>query len=536
MSGELGHVRQKWRPSVRLILLVLNLTVVMLPIAGLLFFRIYENQLVRETERELIAQAAVLAPVFKKALKSEMADDIDAVTRPVSTGPGAGMDKRFTPVLPEIDLAQSPVMPPRRDGRPAERPPDPRVQRAGGEAAQVFAETQKVTLAGLRLLDAEATVVGGSPEVGMTFADVAEIETAMTGRYASAIRRRFTDSPVPALTSISRSARVRVFVAYPIVDDGRLFGIAYLSRTPDNIWRRLYAARYGVVVALIGLLAVTAGLALVTSRTILGPVDALNQQAAHIAAGRREPVKPLQRAGTQEIARLANSIADMAGALNRRALYIQEFAMTVGHEFKTPVTSIQGASELLLDNEEMAAGDRRRFIENIREDARRIERLIVRLNDLAKADNPLQSDDIVDVVQALLRHVRTHSNVELEISLRGAQQALARVPSDALEIIASNLCTNAVQAGARAMTITVARTAGEVAIAFADDGPGVGPGEKARIFDAFHTTRRDEGGTGLGLKIVRSLAEAHGGRVDLEPSDNGACFVVRLVSADDEPA
>jgi hypothetical protein len=170
MSGELGHVRQKWRPSVRLILLVLNLTVVMLPIAGLLFFRIYENQLVRETERELIAQAAVLAPVFKKALKSEMADDIDAVTRPVSTGPGAGMDKRFTPVLPEIDLAQSPVMPPRRDGRPAERPPDPRVQRAGGEAAQVFAETQKVTLAGLRLLDAEATVVGGSPEVGMTFA------------------------------------------------------------------------------------------------------------------------------------------------------------------------------------------------------------------------------------------------------------------------------------------------------------------------------------------------------------------------------
>ncbi len=530
MNGEVAYVRRKWRPSVRLILLALNLTVLMLPIAGLLFFRIYENQLVRETERELIAQAAVLAPVFKRAVKAEFSGDIASVSRPVDQAPGAGIDERFTPVLPQINLARSPLLEPRRDGTPARVPIDPRLARAGADTASVFAETQKVTLAGLRLLDANGTVIGGGNDAGLSFAHVEEVRTALGGRYASAIRQRFSDSPVPALTSISRSARVRVFVGFPIVEDGRLFGIAYLSRTPDNIWRRLYAARGTVILALVSLLAITVALALVTSRTILGPVDALNRQAAHIASGRREPVAPLARAGTREVARLANSIADMATALNRRASYIREFAVTVGHEFKTPVTAIQGASELLLDNDAMTADDRRRFVENIRSDAQRIERLIGRLNDLAKAENPLQSDEVIDVVAILQRHVQTHSNVELEIRIRGPERAMAQFPAEALEIIASNLCTNASQAEARTMMIDVDVVDETVTVRWTDDGSGIALEDRERVFEAFHTSRRTDGGSGLGLRIVKSLAEAHGGSIALERSVVGTVFVLGLIA------
>ena len=64
-----------------------------------------------------------------------------------------------------------------------------------------------------------------------------------------------------------------------------------------------------------------------------------------------------------------------------------------------------------------------------------------------------------------------------------------------------------------------------------DDGVGVSPGNRARIFDPFFTTRRAEGGTGLGLGIVRALLRAHGGDIDLAESERGAAFALTLPSA-----
>lgn len=531
MNDEIAYVQRKWRPSVRLILLALNLTVLMMPVAGLLFFRIYENQLVRETERELISQAAVLAAVFKRALEFEFDGDIESVTRKVMHTPGAGVDKRFLPVAPEIDLTNSKLRPPRPDGQPGAGQIDARLRKAGDTTIAIFQETQRITLAGLRLLNADGRVIGGPKEFGFSFAEVDEVRRALSGRYASAIRERFSDSPLPTLTSIGRSAGVRVFIGFPVVDKERLYGVLYMSRTPDNIWRRLYGAWDKVMLAIVTLLTITVALVLVTSRTIIAPIDALNRQAALIANGRHAVVAPIRRAGTREIAGLANSIVDMANALHRRARYIREFAVTVGHEFKTPLTSIQGATELLLEeNGDMATADRKHFLANIRGDARRMEHLISRLNDLARADNPIKDDEIIDVVETLQHFAQTNKSIELDLGVGGAASAKVCISEDTLILIASNLCANAAQAGANRLEITVQDNCaqGFIDLSFHDDGPGVASVERELIFEPFHTTRRDLGGTGLGLRIVQSLAEAHGGSVWLDNSTHGAHFVVRL--------
>ena len=505
----------------------------MLPIAGLLFFRIYENQLVRETERELIAQAGVLAAVFKRALKTELGDDVTQVTRQIvsAAAPNTDVSRSF---VPKIDVTVI--------GRQASQlvseanldPLDRRFRKTVTITMAIFQETQAVNSASLQLLDAKGRLIGGPSEAGHRLANLDEVRRALNGRYAMAIRRQSSGSVLPGLTSISRSSGTRVFIGFPVVESGELYGILYMSQAPDSIWRRLYGAREKLTLAVATLLAITTALVLVTSRTIIGPIDALIRQAAFISKGRHNMAVSIKRSGTREIAGLTNSIIDMANALNQRTRYIRAFTVTIGHEFKAPVTAIHGAAELMLEEaDHMSVGDRHRFLSNIRADACRIEKLINRLNELARAENPLRDENVIEIVGTLKQFANTHKSVELDLSVAEASPAYAHIPADALELIASNLCTNAAQAGARHLTMTVnnGQTDDSIEISFLDDGPGIDEAERKRIFKPFHTTRRAFGGTGLGLAIVQSLAQAYAGSVRLEDSATGAHFIIELPCA-----
>ena len=113
------------------------------------------------------------------------------------------------------------------------------------------------TLAGFRLLDPTGVVIAGGGDIGRSFADVEEVRAALAGRYASVLRTRVPDGPAPPLYSVSRGTGVRVFVAMPVVVDGRVAGAVYLSRTPNNIVKHLYGERGKVVLAAISILGAT---------------------------------------------------------------------------------------------------------------------------------------------------------------------------------------------------------------------------------------------------------------------------------------
>ena len=93
-------------------------------------------------------------------------------------------------------------------------------------------------------------------------AHVEEVREALAGRYASALRQRIPDQPPPPLYSVSRGTKVRVFVAMPVAVEGRVAGVVYLSRTPNNIVKHLYGERGKVALAAIAMLGGTLLIAL----------------------------------------------------------------------------------------------------------------------------------------------------------------------------------------------------------------------------------------------------------------------------------
>jgi signal transduction histidine kinase len=536
-AGErVASLPSKYRPSVRTVLMVVTLTVLVLPLGSLVFFRIYENQLVRETEAELIAQAAVLAALLDRAVATSIAElgDYGAPLAPgsLSTRDARSPATEAMPVEPLIDLATHATRPRRPNAVATAGFATPAMLRIGAEIASLFQEAQKTTLAGLRVLDHHGTVIGGRDEIGLSLAHVEEVAEAMQGRYASALRQRLPDSPAPPLASLSRGTGVRIFAAFPVVRGDRLLGIVYLSRTPNNILRHMYATRDRFILAGLTILGVTLLLGWVTTRTLVRPINRLAAQAQQLGRGDRQALAPLDHYGTHELAALGRSFLDMTRALDGRSQYIRDFAAHVSHELKGPLSAIRGSAELLQEHlADMSEADRARFLANIVADTDRLRLLVTRLIELAHAESVPRADAAIDVAAAIDRLALRHGGNGLAIARTGAEGLEVCIPAESFEIIAANLIQNSRQAKATGIEVSLEATGAVVRIAFKDNGRGITEGNRSRIFEPFFTTRREHGGTGLGLRIARSLIEAQQGTIELVPSSGGAIFLLTLPRA-----
>ncbi len=524
----------KYRPRMRTVLLALNLIVLALPVAGLYFFRIFENQLVRETESELISQGALIGAFVKAGFKAA-GDDAAALGVPIDIAPPRSEHGPYTPIMPERDLARDEILPPRPAPVAASVDADLVAAKVGRALSDVFLDAQKVTMSGLRLLDQRGTVIGGRGDLGLSFAHLPEVQGALLGKYTSVLRRRISDRPAPALSSISRGQFLHLFVAYPIVHEQRLLGVAYLSRTPDNSLRRLYAARERVLLGGAGILALTLLLGYVTSRTIAQPITALIDRSRRMSAGDLTALEPLAHAGTRELAELSDSFSDMSQSLHQRARYVRDFATHVSHEFKTPLTSIRGAAELMAEHADtMPADARARFARNILEDTDRLRSLVERLHELARAEHATSLAGTSDIGAALARVQDEQATASFQITLNRRDGIHALIPEESFEIVTTNLIANAIQGGATTMEITVASAGGHAEITLTDNGSGIDPAHREHIFEPLFTTRRGNGGTGLGLGIVRSILETYRGSIVLSPGDQGATFIVPGESLEDD--
>jgi signal transduction histidine kinase len=105
-----------------------------------------------------------------------------------------------------------------------------------------------------------------------------------------------------------------------------------------------------------------------------------------------------------------------------------------------------------------------------------------------------------------------------------AQDGVVPLGAGPLGLVLGHLTANAAMAGARVVTLTVAADT----LVVQDDGPGVPPGDRDRIFDPFFTTNREDGGTGMGLPIVRRVLQAHGADIVLRSGNEGARFEINM--------
>jgi signal transduction histidine kinase len=216
-----------------------------------------------------------------------------------------------------------------------------------------------------------------------------------------------------------------------------------------------------------------------------------------------------------------------------------QFVASVSHELRTPLAQISMFSETLLLGRERSADERQHFLSVIFREARRLTNLVERVLRFSRAEavprprdaSPLTPAEPRDVAEEVRDAVRTFSplaaaaGVELRTTLEEGSVAL--VEPDALRQVLLNLLDNAVKFGpeGQRVTVGVARANGDVVVSVADEGPGIPPDERRRVFQPFargaqsHT--RTTPGAGIGLAVVAELVAAHAGRVWIEDAPGG---------------
>lgn len=388
--------------------------------------------------------------------------------------------------------------------------------------SELLAEAKAQTLTGIRIVNDRGIVVATSGEtLGDDLSDDEEVRAALKGSRGLAIKPR---DPVPLSSrssyttrdSKTRHADVRVFVAVPVVKEGEVLGAVVLSRTPREEWQTFWqmAPRLsgGAVVALLSTIVLSLFAGWRASRS-LKLLAAASERIAAGQLGTADTFSEAQASRIQETALLGAAMAQMASRLRARLAYISEFAGNVSHEFKTPVSSLRGTIELLRDDEQMPPEQRARFLNNALADLDRLSNLVGGLLRLARAEEggPRETVDLDALIDELLRR---HPG----LAVSGAAGSVSGV-REQLDTLVTNLVQNALRHGGPNVRVERWRTDTQAGVTVEDDGPGIPAAHLPSLFERFYTTDRARGGTGLGLALVKAIAEAHDGgvSVDSEP-------------------
>ena len=314
----------------------------------------------------------------------------------------------------------------------------------------------------------------------------------------------------------------------------------------DDVNTRPFGAAGGEVLGAALIALVVAGVvAAVLARRLTRPIAAMEATARAIAGGDLSARVDEAHVHDDEVGSLAHAINGMAVELEEAQGHERAFLLSVSHDLRTPLTSIRGYAEAIADGTADDTADdptaRARAADVITSEARRLERLVADLLDLARLDThqfslrPMPVDAravVADTVEAF-----GPSAAELGVELvtdSGDELAVDHDPQRLAQIVA-NLVENALKFASERVTVGALRTgSGGIEVTVEDDGPGIAPADLPHVFERLYTSRAVPGrvvGTGIGLAIVHELALAMGGTARVEAADPaGTRFVVTLPS------
>lgn len=313
----------------------------------------------------------------------------------------------------------------------------------------------------------------------------------------------------------------------------RLRAVAILG---DELLRPLLQA--GIVALVVSVI-----LAWLIARWVAAPLQRMASAARAVAAGDyRAPPVPH---GPAEMESLAVAFRDMVRKVQASQQAQRDFVANVSHELKTPLTSIQGFAQAILDGTAGAPNDQAHAARVIFEESDRLHRLVEDLLDLARLDagqiafrrEPVALEELVRGVVERLSLRAAENDIRVELDIGRLPQVVG--DGDRLAQVFTNLLDNALQHTPSGATVQVrARAeAGEVSLSVEDSGPGIPAEELPRIFERFYQVdkARPRGGgrgVGLGLAISREIVQAHGGKLTAESAPGkGSRFTVRLPAA-----
>jgi heavy metal sensor kinase len=331
---------------------------------------------------------------------------------------------------------------------------------------------------------------------------------------------------------------VRV-LTWPVIKAGRVISLIQVGMSRENLYatQRRFLLAMAAVLPIALLLAGGGGWML--ARRALRPVDRMTETTRRISAEHLTGRLDETGAG-DELDRLAQTLNAMLGRLDAAFKEMRQFTADASHELQTPLTILKGEMEVALRSPR-SPEEYQRILKSALEEIDRIARLVEGLLLLARADagvlrmdrRPLDLAQLVEEVYGQARILAEAHSVNLRLG--PVEPVSVQGDSAHLRRLLLNLADNGIKytpPGGQ-VAISLQSSGGWASIGVEDTGIGIPPEDQARIFQRFYRSAearsRGEGGAGLGLCIARSIAEAHGGRIEVESiAGRGSTFTVLL--------
>ena len=411
--------------------------------------------------------------------------------------------------------------------------------------------------------DPEAIVVTGQaslPPIGV-FGSQYFIQITELGGQVVQLSDNLQGQPLPVSTfeedvsggrgvtvSTDQGVRLRV-LSRPIVLGGRLAGTVQVAQSQAATDDALLAARRVLLIVSISLLLFAAVGGAFLARTALRPIQAITRTTQQITQAQDLSQRIPVTVPNDELGRLTETINGMLARLEELFQTQQRLVADVSHELRTPLTTIQGNLDLLRRGAADDPETRTSALRAISDETTRMRRIVNDLLLLAQADAGLELYRQPVEVDTLLLEVYRQAQVMAKgvtVRLGAEDQALVLGDADRLRQVLLNLVDNALKhttAGSGEVTLTLRRAGGWVQVGVEDNGAGIAPQDLPHVFERFYRadrSRSHHGGSGLGLAIAKWVADAHGGRIEVESRlGKGSTFTLwlpELVAGNGQPA
>jgi two-component system, OmpR family, sensor histidine kinase MprB len=299
--------------------------------------------------------------------------------------------------------------------------------------------------------------------------------------------------------------------------------IAYKNLAETN--RALSRLRFILILVSLGGIAAAAVAGALVSGAALAPVRRLTAAAERIAET-GEPSERVPEGGHDELARLGASFNTMLASLEESLETQRRFVADASHELRTPLTSLQTNIDVLRGDIALDPEQGRRLLEDLHRESHEMRGLIAGLLELAQAGAQAEKEEfqLDEVVEEAVERARTRFP-DVSWQTDGLEATVVDGYRDRMERAVWNLLENAGKWSGDGGAVEVSLAGGELQVR--DHGPGFADEDRPLVFERFYRSAaaRSMPGAGLGLAIVREVAEAHGGTVEAENAPDGGALI-----------
>ena len=519
----------KFSSKISIRLLIFNLLLVFLPIAGSLYLKTYENQLLISLENTMVQQGRLLSAALSgnKDLNEEKAKKILFKLNKRTTSRLRIIDKKGTL------LADSSVINISQKNNKNIRSNYKEKKSLNTNKNGYFNLIYNIFLYPIRIcrkLFLPPSPVSDPADFYSYNAPILgpEIKSALQGKYG-------------AITRLSAGGQksLTLYSAIPILYNEDVIGVVLVSQSTYNILKDLYEVRKDILKIFLITIIFAILISLLLDYTISRPIVRLRNEAKNLLDKKGRLIGYFQESKRKdEIGDLARSLKELTRRLGSHLSFIESFSADLSHEMKNPIASIQNAVEISLSIKNK--NEQKRFLEMIKKEAFRMEKLLHGIREITKIDISIDNEkkEIIDpviIIRQIIEGYKLRGIKQIiKLEIKDTNILIQMAPERFVQII-ENLIDNAISFSSVDDEITIITTKKNnyVEIHIIDNGTGIDKENIDKIFHRFFSYRPDNNDenkhTGLGLSIVKSIIEAYNGKIIVKNrKENGVEFIFFL--------